>query len=125
MYANDAKLFKVINSENDRAILQSCLNALILWCKKSDACLNGEKCVVMKNRKMLENGDFGYRIGLHVLNYCDKIKDLGVMFDQTMKFKDHIYDKINKSFSILGLINRNFKNASKDSFMLLYKTMVK
>ena len=40
----------------------------------------------------------------------DKIKDIGVYFDTRLDFKDHMHEKINKAYMMLGLINRNFKH---------------
>jgi len=37
----------------------------------------------------------------------DKI-NIGVYFDAKLEFKDHIHEKINKAYMMLGLINRNF-----------------
>jgi len=49
------------------------------------------------------------------------VKDLGVKFDEQLKFSDHCYDKIKKAYSMLGLIKRNFNLLYKDSFVMLYK----
>jgi len=38
----------------------------------------------------------------------DSINDLGVTFDNNLSFKDHISQNINKAYSILGIIKRNF-----------------
>ena len=38
----------------------------------------------------------------------DSINDLGVTFDNNLSFKDHTSQKINKAYSILGIIKRNF-----------------
>jgi hypothetical protein len=37
------------------------------------------------------------------------MKDVGVTFDSKLKFAAHINEKVNKAFSVLGVINRNFK----------------
>lgn len=54
-----------------------------------------------------------------------KIKDLGVLFDSCLKFDSHIDEKINKAFSVLGVINRNFKYMDIQTFIMLYKSMVR
>jgi len=41
------------------------------------------------------------------------------------KFDYHINEKLNKSYSVLGLIYRNFKYMSSDTFVMLYKTLVR
>ena len=60
------------------------------------------------------------------LEHSNQFKDLGVLVDEKLSFKDHhIQDKINKAFSMLGIINRNFKHIDMYSFILLYKNMVR
>ena len=54
----------------------------------------------------------------------DQIKDLGILLDERLSFRDHINDKINKAFSMLGIIKRNFKHLTIQSFTMLYKNMV-
>jgi len=39
---------------------------------------------------------------------ADSVSDLGVRFDSKLSFMDHINDKVNKAYSILGIIKRNF-----------------
>jgi len=59
-----------------------------------------------------------------MLDKLDSINDLGVLFDSKLSFRDHISQKINKAYSILGIIKRNFIYLDKRSFILLYKSMV-
>ena len=61
---------------------------------------------------------------ISVLEHLDSIKDLGVTFDSKLKFDQHINEKVNKSYSVLGLIYRNFRYTSSNTFVLLYKTLV-
>jgi len=42
-----------------------------------------------------------------------------------MTFKDHIQDKINKAYSMIGLLKRNFINMDCKTFILLYKALVR
>ena len=62
---------------------------------------------------------------MSVLENLDYIKDLGVTFDSKLKFNYHINEKVNKSHSVLGLIYRNFNHMSSDTFVMLYKTLVR
>jgi len=50
---------------------------------------------------------------------------LGVNFDPQLKFHKHIHDKINKAYSFLGVIKRNFTFLDKDAFITLYKALVR
>jgi len=53
------------------------------------------------------------------------MKDLGVTFDPELSFNFHYEDKINKAYSVLGLIKRNFIYLTEDAFVLLYKSLVR
>ena len=43
--------------------------------------------------------------------------------DSKLNFGQHIKEKINKAFSVLGVIKRNFIHMDKSTFVLLYKAM--
>ena len=96
--------------------------ALDDWSKKWEIKLNVGKCVAMRYGRTSENGLL-YNIDGEELKYCEQIKDLGVTFQRSLQFTDHIYEIINKSFSLMGLISRNYKDTTKDSFVLLYKDL--
>jgi len=55
----------------------------------------------------------------------EQIKDLRILLDERFSFKHHINDKINKALSMLGIIKRNFKHLTIQSFTILYKNMVR
>jgi len=45
--------------------------------------------------------------------------------DKKLTFRDHIHDKINKAYMMLGLKKRNFKYLTVSTFVLLFKNMVR
>jgi len=62
---------------------------------------------------------------MYVLELLDYTKDLGVTFDCKLNFYHHINEKINKLYAVLSLMYRNFKYMSSDTFVMLYKTLVR
>jgi len=57
----------------------------------------------------------------------EKVKsmvDLGVHFDNSLTFRGHISEEINKAYSVLGIIKRNFIYMDERTFVLLYTSMV-
>jgi len=48
-----------------------------------------------------------------------------VWFDEKLSFREHIQDKINKAYTMLGILKRNFRHLIIPIFVLLYKTMVR
>ena len=62
---------------------------------------------------------------LHSLEHLESIKDLGVLFDSKLKFDQHITEKVNKAYSVLGLIHIHFRYMSSDTCVVLYETLVR
>jgi len=50
---------------------------------------------------------------------------LRLIFDSELSFRDHIKLKMNKAYSILGLIKRNFTHMDKNTFIMLYKSLLR
>jgi len=111
LYADDAKLYNTISSRDDQICLQQVINRIREWCDKWLLRRNISKCKTvsycMKNRIATEyiiNDGCIY----HKIEKLTNIKDVGVIFYSELSFRDHIQTKINKAYSILGLIKRNF-----------------
>ena len=54
-----------------------------------------------------------------------KEKDLGIWFQNTLKFEEHINYVVNRANRLVGLIKRTFKSLDRDSFLTLYKSLVR
>jgi len=61
----------------------------------------------------------------YLIEKLHSINDLCVTFDSCLSFRDHISLKINKAYSILGIIKRNFIMDESSFILLLYKSMVR
>ena len=57
------------------------------------------------------------------LQRCEKVKNLGVIIDSKLSFHEHIQEKVNEAYSMLGIINRNFKHINRVAFIMLYKSI--
>ena len=55
----------------------------------------------------------------------DVEKDLGVKVDRKLSFDTHIQDSISKAKSTLAVIKRTFEILNEDTFLLLYKALVR
>jgi len=58
-----------------------------------------------------------------ILEQVDSYKDLGVLFDPLLLFDQHLSKTVSKAYSMLGLMQRNFRELSWDCFISLYKSM--
>ena len=58
----------------------------------------------------------------HYLENLNVYKDLGVIFDSRLSFREDI-QKIEKAYKMLGIIKRNFIHFSSNTFIQLYKSI--
>jgi len=56
----------------------------------------GYRCYISKNSKIT------------YLEQKDSFKDLGIIVDEKLIFREHINEKISKAYVVLGIIERNF-----------------
>ena len=47
------------------------------------------------------------------------------MSDSLLLFDKHISEKVNKAYTMLGIIKRNFTHISRICFVILYKSLVR
>ena len=93
--------------------------------------LNAEKCKVMPVSRCNKHRPTGTSYHLpaggsnHQLQIVSDEKDLGVVIDSNLQFDNHIFGKVKTANRILGLIKRCFKNLDIQSFLLLYKALVR
>ena len=87
-----------------------------------------DKCCVLKigkansNEYQMGNQEKGTRI---TLKETVKEKDLGVMIDNKLSFKDHVAQATAKGNRMVGLIRRSFDYLNERTFVLLFKSMVR
>ena len=113
LYVDDAQLFKHILNDFDKTILQNDLHNLSHWTDKWLLKLNVNKCKHMSYQRANESSLYNYNIMGTNLEHVYVLKDLGVTFDGRLKFNNHICEKVNKAYSILGIVNINFQYLSE------------
>lgn len=124
LYADDAKIYRFISSIQDRLLLQNDIEKLTNWTEKWLIKLNINKCKIVSYGRKIDH-DYSYYINNTKIEVLDSIKDLGVTFDSHLKFDQHINDKINKAYSFLGIIKRNFNCLTNEAFLSLYKSLIR
>ena len=131
LFADDAKLYKQIFCEMDSSVLNKCCQNVFDWCNTWLMKVNISKCKVLSiahNKNDITTYDYGFSVpdaGFIKLEHVESISDLGVLMDSGLTFVNHIYEKINVAYKMLGIINRNFKHLDKSSLLLLYKSLVR
>jgi len=124
IFADDTKIF---NSPQNSNIIQQDLNSLQQWSDTWQLKFNANKCKVLHigkqnpcNSYYMQDND-----SQSIINSCSSEKDLGVTFDSDFTFDVHINTAINKANKMLGVIRRVFSFIDKESFLNLYKSLVR
>lgn len=112
MYADDAKIFRFINSVQDCVLLQDDLTRLNNWCKTWRLVLNISKCCSISFTNKRKPIYFEYVIGQEVVDKVNKVKDLGVLLTHNLSFNEHISNTVNRAFRMLGFVKRSCKSFS-------------
>lgn len=113
LYADDLKIFKEVNCEQDCQQLQSDLNSLHEWCLRNKLELNIKKCHVMTFYRKRLPILFDYSLNNDSVLRVTQMTDLGVLFDHKLTFEKHINVIATKANNILGFVKRitkDFKN---------------
>ena len=108
LYADDLKLYSVLETDDDCNILQEKLNAIYDWSCKWQLLISYKKCNVM----LLYVGNLEHNIQLllngNALPVANEIKDLGVIVDDKLTFNGHIGQIVKRAFSRANLIHKCF-----------------
>ena len=83
-FADDANLFRYNTKQPNTSDLEKELNELYEWISESLLTLNASKCKVVSYGRNISFGSQDI-IGNESLEKVDKIKDLGVTFDKSLK----------------------------------------
>jgi hypothetical protein len=126
LYADDSKISKIVQSEDDCEVLQGALNTLVQWSTKWGMQFNNKKCEVMSFKLSKHKTIYNYCIDNHVLKRSSQFTDLGVIVSDDMSCRAHIDNCINKANKRLGLVKRCIGyNCSVKTKLLSYTALVR
>ena len=130
LFADDSKQYEHIRDIKDCMRMQECCQNLYDWSERWLMKINIDKCKVMTvaNSKSVIDYKYGFndcQFNFMEIERVSTMKDLGVTFDTELFFKNHINEKINKAYQMLGIIRRNFIDIDRASFIMIYKSMVR
>jgi hypothetical protein len=119
IFADDVKIFRVINSPHDCLLLQSAMNSLSDWCLAISMRLSTtNKRVVLYTRKTT--------LCRATITQASSIKDLGVFFDFKLHFHNHDDYIFSECIKLLGIIRSiTYRFSSLECLYVLYFTLVR
>lgn len=123
LFADDAKIFRTINTRLDINNLQDDINKLHAWSEKWQLPFNVVKCKCLHIGS--KNTKHKYKINGHKLDHVDEEKDLGVLMDEKFDFHRQTAAAIKKANRVLGIVKRTFSIIDKKTLPLLFKSLVR
>ena len=123
LFADDAKVYRNISSNDDPPTLQHDLQQLGKWSERWQLRFNSNKCKVMHLGR--QNPRQNYTMGGTTLATTTSEKDLGVYVDTELTFEKHIETVVNQANRMLGLIRRSYTYLDSQSLLKLYTSLVR
>ena len=132
IFADDTKLFTQSDLDEARQSLQNDLDSLHQWSSDWLLKFHPEKCCVMYMGK--DNKEHTYTMkethpdggeSRKELAHTAAEKDLGVVIDKKLSFRNHVEKATAKANRTLKVIRRTFDYHSDRTFVQLYKTLVR
>jgi len=123
MFADDTKMFHFVNSSDDHTALQHDLNLLYEWSVCWQLKFNILKCKHIHFGPANNYGSY-YMNGI-AIKIVVRQKDLGILFDNQLKFHSHTTNISNKANRLLGLIRRSFDHLDSSMLTKLFVTLVR
>ena len=106
IYADDVKLFLPVKTIKDCYALQQDLINFGRFCAECGLKVNASKCSVMTFTRRTTPIDFEYRYQDIVLSRVTSMRDLGVIYDQTLSFNNHINQLTKECLQLFALVRR-------------------
>ncbi|CAK1603716.1 unnamed protein product [Parnassius mnemosyne] len=126
LYADDLKVYRSVKSLNDCEKLQEDLDRLSNYCLINKLQLSIPKCKSISFTKNRYKQTYDYKINEDSLDRKTVVKDLGVLFDSKLTFREHYAYIKNKAFQLLGFITRCTKGFKRpQSFLTVYCSLVR
>jgi hypothetical protein len=104
IFADDLKIFRVINSPHDCFSLESDINSVNDWCSANSMRLNIAKTRVVSYFRKVNVLRYDYQLCHATITRTSNIKDLGVFFDSKLHFHNHVDIIFSECINLLGLI---------------------
>lgn len=126
MFADDLKIYRPIKNITDSSLLQEDLDRFNGYCDRNGLKLAYDKCNIISFTKNFNKFSAEYHIGGHVLSRVSSVRDLGVIFDEKLKFDLHIESICTKAYQMLGFVLRSTKPfQSATTYIILYQALVR
>ena len=122
-FADDTKIFRRVDSDEDRDVLQQDLDRFLDWTKAWQMRFNVNKCKVMHLGRGNPGGNYVMNGG--TFGVVSEEKDLGVRITSYLKTSAHCAYMCTRANRVLDMIARRVVYRSPDVLTRLYKSLVR
>ena len=124
MFADDIKIYCIHKADDPDIILnlQNAIDLFLKWCEDWDLNIAPSKCFCLYLGKV--NKRSPYFISSQAITSIDKIRDLGVIFDEKLNFIPHIDSIVSRATSKVFLLFRSLSVRSPDVYITVFKTYI-
>lgn len=123
IFADDTKLYTRANDSVTREMLQGDIDSLLEWSARWQLPFNVEKCSVLHIGST--NCNHVYTLSGAPLSSTGEERDLGVVMDSDLKFRQQAAIAVSKATRLLAVIRRSFANLDQTTLPRLYKAIVR
>ena len=122
-FADDTKVGMVVETEEQRDMLQAGIDRLELWSQEWQMMFNTSKCHMLHLGS--RNKEFEYRMGGRVLEKVESEKDVGVLIHKSLKPSLQCAKAAAKANQVLGQLARAVTYRDKETFLKLFTVYVR
>ena len=110
LYADDSKMFRVIDCDEDLIYFQEDLDKFHQWSQRNQMDFNTKKCKIMRITRKQVPFTNSVHMNDTVLEEVKEFKDLGILTDCSLSWNSHTDMITAKANRMLGLIKRTCKD---------------
>ena len=122
-FTDDSKIANKAVSQEDREVMQDCIDNLVKWSEKWGMVFNTEKCKIMHFGS--GNPEFDYTMNGCALSSVEEERDIGVLINKDLKPSRQCEIAVNKAKMVLGQLTRSFHIRDRNVFLRLFITYVR
>ena len=126
LYADDSKLYRIINSPEDMSSFQGDMDTISDWCEDNKIKISTKRCKIMRITRKRSPLVRDYYINDQCLESVYTYEDLGLLTSSNLSWNSHIDSITAKANKALGLVKRtcmDFKDITR--LRTLYRSLVR
>ena len=122
-FADDTRVWKSIKTKHDSFLLQTDLNGIYHWSTVNNMKFNDDKFEVLSFG--LKEFEAAYKTPSNaVIDGKSIVKDLGILFNCTLSFKEHILQVVSKGTQLAGWFLRSFKTRKMEDMKTVLQSLI-